>query len=401
MASARARRLPWLTFSLLGAATALFAVENLRPARPPIAFLEPALTTLVAMGGVARPLVCDQGEWWRVLTAPMLHASPAHLFFNGIALLLGGLVLERLLGRAWLFVVFVLGAVGGSVASLIINDPSVVSVGASGAIMGLLAAALVTSFRQPEEDRVSIQMMLLRMLLPSLVPLATLRSGPHVDYAAHLGGAVTGVLVGLLLLRVWPRGDARPRFERAAIVLAAAGAALATFCFFRVERRWAAYARPTTGDPCLLSECIDETALGVCENGREIVMPCRGKEGCGVTRGLYECDVSEDREGDACYSGDEGNGQCSSDGEKLVTCRRGRIEWVPCRGPNRCVQKGYARCDRSLSAEGDSCAASGEGKAACAVDGKTVLFCRSGRFVRDLPCEGRCVSEDGRVVCSD
>jgi rhomboid protease GluP len=71
-----------------------------------------------------------------------------------------------------------------------------------------------------------MQILAMRVLIPSLLPLATAR-GVHIDYGAHLGGAVSGALVGLLLLKTWPTDDGLPRLRRAAAVLAVAGGLLA------------------------------------------------------------------------------------------------------------------------------------------------------------------------------
>jgi rhomboid protease GluP len=83
-----------------------------------------------------------------------------------------------------------------------------VSVGASGAIMGLFAAAFIGSFRfpsgSPDQQRMMIRS--LRVLIPSLLPLATTASGMHIDYGAHLGGAISAGIVALLLLKAWPDG---------------------------------------------------------------------------------------------------------------------------------------------------------------------------------------------------
>ena len=66
---------------------------------------------------------------------------------NGFCLYLAGRVLETLVGRSWLVVIFLVGALGGSVASLLINPPNLLTVGASGAIMALFAAIFTLSFR--------------------------------------------------------------------------------------------------------------------------------------------------------------------------------------------------------------------------------------------------------------
>ena len=105
--------------------------------------------TLFAMGGANSGAILNDGQWYRLLTAALLHADALHLLFNGVALGLAGYLLEALIGPAWLVVLFFLGALGGSLMGLAVNSAEVVSVGASGAVMGLLAAALVASLRLP------------------------------------------------------------------------------------------------------------------------------------------------------------------------------------------------------------------------------------------------------------
>ncbi len=232
---------PWLTIGLLVVIALLFGVELWAGSRSGAELFSPKIETLVALGGASGALVQGRGEWWRLFTATLLHGGPLHLVLNGVGLYLGGVVLEGLLGRAWLGALFVIGALGGSLASVLINDPGVVSVGASGAIMGLLAAAMVASYRLPLSQRAKVQMPLVQMLVPSLIPIAVQRSGGHVDFAAHFGGAITGALAGLYLLRTWPVAEPHPRFRRAAAALAMAGAAAYLISFGQVSRAYAVY----------------------------------------------------------------------------------------------------------------------------------------------------------------
>lgn len=212
---------PWLTWTMIAALVLAFTAEHLLAVVPWHGALGPDILTLIALGGLSHDLVAD-GQWYRLFTAATLHADLFHLLLNGVALMLGGVVLEGLFGRAWLLALFMLGALGGSLLSYALNPPELVSVGASGAIMGLLAAAFVSSFRLPEgPQRVQIQTQMMQVLIPSMLPLAI--RGGGIDYAAHLGGALTGGLVGLLLLRTWPVTEPLPRFRGAARVLGLAG----------------------------------------------------------------------------------------------------------------------------------------------------------------------------------
>lgn len=205
-------RTPLLTYGLLGVLGLVFAAEHgLRVGAAGEGLLAPGVQTLVALGGVNAGLVVEGGQWWRVLTAPLLHGDLFHLGLNGICLWLVGQQLELLLGRAWLGLLLLLGALGGGALSMAFNDASVVSVGASGMLTSLLGAMLALSRRYPPGlERVELQMLSIQMLLPSLIPIAMTRTGGAIDFAAHLGGALAGGAAGLWLAMAWPRTDPEP-----------------------------------------------------------------------------------------------------------------------------------------------------------------------------------------------
>lgn len=105
--------------------------------------------------------------------------------------------------------------------SLMLNPVNIESVGASGAIMGVLAAMWVCSFRFPSGPiRSHLQRTALAVLIPSLLPAATL-AGVRVDVAAHAGGAVAGALAGAILLGRSLPEHARRQFQRSGAVVAA------------------------------------------------------------------------------------------------------------------------------------------------------------------------------------
>lgn len=205
-------RKPVLTVALLVALALGFAAEHLFAVGPPgPGLLAPGLETLVELGGLNSGLVLEHGQWWRLFLAPLLHGDLIHLLLNGFCLWFGAMVLESMVGRAWLGLLLAASALGGGVLSMVLNGDAVVSVGASGALMGLLAAVLAVSRRLPTgPGRVEVQMMAVRLLVPSLIPIAVSRTGAQIDFAAHVGGALAGGLVGLGLAKVWRREDATP-----------------------------------------------------------------------------------------------------------------------------------------------------------------------------------------------
>ncbi|NTX39949.1 rhomboid family intramembrane serine protease [Myxococcus sp. CA033] len=228
-------RKPVLTVALLVALALGFAAEHLfAVGSPGTGLLAPGLQTLVGLGGLVSGLVLEHGQWWRLFLAPLLHGDLIHLLLNGFCLWFGAMVLESMVGRAWLGVLLVVSALGGGALSMALNGDAVVSVGASGALMGLLAAVLAVSRRLPVgPGRVEVQMMALRLLVPSLIPIAVSRTGNQVDFAAHVGGALAGGVVGLGLARVWRREDATPPGTRwaGAVSLLALGAVVVSLVF--------------------------------------------------------------------------------------------------------------------------------------------------------------------------
>lgn len=218
---------PTLTALLLAALVAAFAAETAFAVEPWTGTLHASIRTLLAFGGVDRALVLQDGQWWRMVTAPLLHGDALHILFNGLALWLVGRLSERLMGMAWFAATFAVSAVAGSALSIVVNPPNLLSVGASGAIVGLFVASFTLSFHFTlGEVRSRLQARTLGTVVPALVPILSTAHGDAVDYGAHFGGAAAGLAMGLAMLAVWPRALPRPKFSRAAGGLAVAVLAL-------------------------------------------------------------------------------------------------------------------------------------------------------------------------------
>lgn len=175
----------WLAFAL-----ECFAAGSFSPGAP----------MLAALGGVFKNGIAGSGVY-RLLTASLLHGGFIHILFNSLAFASSGRILESRVGAYCTLIVFTVSAVGGSLASVLVNDPRVVSVGASGAIMGIASAAAIMSFRMDHgPERSSAQRYLAQALVFNLLPLATAFKGDSkVDYGAHLGGALAGAVIGGVL----------------------------------------------------------------------------------------------------------------------------------------------------------------------------------------------------------
>jgi len=208
---------PFFTYVLLAILVVVYVAELTFGVEPPVAG-SPTIRTLYILGGTFRRSIVEDGEWWRLFTAPFMHGGILHLAFNCVSLWFAGGLFERLIGWRWFAAIFFASALGGSVASVWINAPNTVGVGASGGIVGLFAAVIAASFRfrsGPIADNLRIGAA--QILIPSLLPfLSAARGGENIDYAGHFGGAVTGAALSFLLLAFWPRERPTPRFGAAA-----------------------------------------------------------------------------------------------------------------------------------------------------------------------------------------
>jgi len=156
---------------------------------------------LLEMGALAHQRVM-QGEWWRLASATLLHGSLMHVAFNGYVLFALGNFVERLLGPSRFLVLYVVSGVAASCGSLLLNAG--VSVGASGAIWGLLGAEAALAFAPNQLLPSSIRRGAQRATVVNLV-LNTMASFlPRIDWAAHFAGGAAGALV-ILSGMVLPR----------------------------------------------------------------------------------------------------------------------------------------------------------------------------------------------------
>jgi membrane associated rhomboid family serine protease len=184
-------------------------------------------------------LLTLSGEWWRLLTNVFVHGGIIHIAFNMWCLWNLGQLCESLYGRWTYAAIYLICGLGASLASAAWH-PYVPSVGASGAIFGL-AGALITALKLGE---FSVPRAALSGTLRSLGAFVVynLIFGaviPGIDNTAHIGGLLTGLIVGALIALIAPQQDQAPR--RVAVflvmILALAGGAIGTAHHYRVPLR--------------------------------------------------------------------------------------------------------------------------------------------------------------------
>lgn len=185
-----------LTLALIAANIAIFGWEIATGALQSGA-------AIVAAGALQRDMVADAHEWWRLLSAGFLHGGVDHLVGNMLALYVLGLGCEHAWRARGMATVYAGALVAGSAASLAMGPGP--SVGASGAIFGLLGALAATLFRRRHE------LVLRERRIPAVLAgwagwtLLTGMLTPMVDNAAHVGGLVAGAALGWMLTPVQRR----------------------------------------------------------------------------------------------------------------------------------------------------------------------------------------------------
>ncbi len=164
-------------------------------------FVPPEVVDLYGILALIKPLLAE-GELWRLWTVTLVHAPltqmPLHLIFNAYLLYLAGPFIERLYGR-WPFLVFYLAAAaGGSLASFAFSEAPA-SIGASGAVFGLFGVIVAVQYvHRPLMDRGARAFMGQFLGLVILNLILGFAFGGTIDNLAHIGGLVTGFLLGAL-----------------------------------------------------------------------------------------------------------------------------------------------------------------------------------------------------------
>lgn len=151
---------------------------------------------IIAAGALARAQVLA-GEVWRLGSAMFLHGGFDHLFGNATALYILGMACEHGFGTPRTAVLYLLSGLGGGVASLLMGPGP--SVGASGAIFGLMGAMIVFFRLHGRRFTLRDNRVGAVLLVWAVFSVVIAWFTPFIDNAAHVGGFVTGALTAMLL----------------------------------------------------------------------------------------------------------------------------------------------------------------------------------------------------------
>lgn len=224
--------------------------------------------TLIRMGAEV-PARIQKGEWWRLLAPMCLHSGWPHFLMNSFVLFSLGPFLERLFGSSRFLVLYVASGLLGCVFGTLFASVSglTLSVGASGALFGLLAATAVLGFRPRGQLPPALVASLKKNAIINLALNTVLALLLNIDYLAHLGGTLAGLLLvgfGTIAPTLWPRSDGRPHASLLPAILAS------LFGGLLVTALWVAMVH---GKPWLLRQPLQFVRTPLGTTGLSIELP--------------------------------------------------------------------------------------------------------------------------------
>lgn len=138
--------------------------------------------------------VIEQLELWRLFTSMFLHADVLHLISNIIGLLLFGTFIENFGSKKAYLIIYFISGIMGNIMSLFLLPPYVISLGASGAIYGLIGATVLLIIL----ERNTAQLLLIFLYLIYFIVTSF---SPQINYASHIFGLITGFILGYVFFR--------------------------------------------------------------------------------------------------------------------------------------------------------------------------------------------------------
>lgn len=154
------------------------------------------ITSLIISGAYYKPFILGANEYWRLFTGGLLHLNLMHLLVNMLALYsLGGLI-EKVYKKWQYIAILVVSIIVGNLVTLVATD-TVLSVGVSGGLYGLLAATIVYTFENGSIRLPQVRNSIMRVILINLL----ISLMPGISMSALIGGFISGGILGFMLIK--------------------------------------------------------------------------------------------------------------------------------------------------------------------------------------------------------
>ncbi|MCR3905471.1 MAG: rhomboid family intramembrane serine protease [Tenericutes bacterium] len=155
---------------------------------------------LIYYGALVPSMVTEDGDYYRIFTAMILHGSILHFLMNSFVLYYLGGHMERLIGPIKYFIVYLLSGIVSSLF-VVFFGPNAATIGASGAIFGVMGGLLTLTFIRkqwlnPQAIRSIRQLMLINLVITFVIP--------GISRAGHIGGLVVGLILFFFITPEYP-----------------------------------------------------------------------------------------------------------------------------------------------------------------------------------------------------
>jgi membrane associated rhomboid family serine protease len=157
-----------------------------------LALLPDSAVRQLSGGGFVTVRGVDDGAWWQLVTSMFTHVEPLHLGFNMLALYFLGPMLEQVLGRARFLALYLVSGIAGSAAVMLLSSSHGQTVGASGAIFGLMGALAVISLKVGGQVQSILMWIGLNLVFTFTVG--------GISWQGHIGGLVGGAVLGAAMV---------------------------------------------------------------------------------------------------------------------------------------------------------------------------------------------------------
>ena len=168
---------------------------------------------LIEMGALTN-LKVNQGEYWRFISSMFLHSGMRHLTNNMLSLYVIGLMLEKRVGSLKFAIIYLISGIGGNIGEYLLHEragSTVVAVGASGAVFGVMGALLWVLIKHKGRiPGMDLRRMLIYVALSVYMGLA----GANIANGAHIAGLIVGFIITTVLYRKEEKVEKLEAFER-------------------------------------------------------------------------------------------------------------------------------------------------------------------------------------------
>ena len=190
-------RAPFFTYSFLGIQVIVFVLMEIVGMKFGIMSGSENSQILFMFGAMSPEAVVTQHEFWRFITPIFVHIGLTHLAINSLSLYFVGRILEPIIGHTRFFFLYLLSGILGNVLSFAFGNPYGLSAGASTSLFGLFAAFIALGKMFPYHPMIRHMSQNMRLLIILNLVMNLFDSG--VDILGHLGGAIGGILLMIVL----------------------------------------------------------------------------------------------------------------------------------------------------------------------------------------------------------